>query len=338
MGGSQLTAVAFALVCAAGLGLLAGAQPPDQPGAGKVVLVVHGGSGVLPRKELTPALERQYLADLEEALRAGHDALQRKGGTCLDGVEAAIKVLEDSPRFNAGKGAVFTGEGRNELDASIMEGKEKRAGAVAAVTRVKNPIAAARAVMEKTRHVLLVGPGADRFAAEAGLEMVDPSYFKTERRWQEWKEAVRREGQKPKGKAPPPKQPGGTVGAVALDRHGNLAAGTSTGGLTNRLPGRVGDSPIIGAGTYCDNAACGVSCTGHGELFIRHAVAHEVVALMRHKELSLQDATAEALRRLPADAGGLIALDRRGNVAMPFNTDGMYRGYIRDRKTHVMIR
>jgi beta-aspartyl-peptidase (threonine type) len=302
------------------------------------VLVIHGGSGVLSRKEMTPELQKQYRADLEKALRAGRQALEKKGGTCLDAVEAAIKVLEDSPRFNAGKGAVFTSEGRNELDASIMEGKEKRAGAVAAVTRAKNPIAAARAVMERTRHVLLVGPGADRFVARAGLETVDPSYFKTEERWREWKEAVRREGQKQKGKGPAPKRPGGTVGAVALDRRGNLAAGTSTGGLMNRLPGRVGDSPIIGAGTYCDNVACGVSCTGYGELFIREAVAHEVVALIRYRKLSVREAAAEVLRRLPEDSGGLIALDRRGNVATPFNTEGMYRGQItRDGKTHVAI-
>jgi beta-aspartyl-peptidase (threonine type) len=331
-----LTAVASALVSAAGLGLLAGAQAPGQPQAApKVVLVIHGGSGVVPKKEMTHALKTQYEADLKEALKAGYKAL--KDGTCLDAVEAAIKVLEDSPRFNAGKGAVFTSEGRNELDASLMEGKEKRAGAVAAVTRVKNPIVAARAVMERTEHVLLVGPGADRFAAEAGLEMVNPRYFMTEERWREWKEAVREE-QKRKGKGQAPKRPGGTVGAVALDRSGNLAAGTSTGGLTNRLPGRVGDSPIIGAGTYCDNAACGVSCTGHGELFIRHAVAHEVVALMRYKKLPVQKAAAKVLGRLPKDSGGLIALDRNGTVAMPFNTEGMYRGYItQDGKAQVKI-
>src|SRR5262249_37586173 len=261
---------------------------------------------------------------------------------CLDAVEAAIKVMEDSPQFNAGKGAVFTHEGRNELDASIMEGAEKRAGAVAGLTRIKNPIAAARAVMEHSPHILLAGEGADRFAIGRKLEEVSPVYFWTPHRWKALQEALEQEGREARQRtssstAPrpavgaAPDRPFGTVGAVALDRHGNLAAGTSTGGMTNKRGGPVGDSPLIGAGTYADNATCAVSATGHGEIFIRFAVAHEISALMKYGKRTVQEAAREVLKGLPQEeggVGGVIALDAAGNAAMEFDTEGMYRGSI----------
>ncbi|HEX3870490.1 MAG TPA: isoaspartyl peptidase/L-asparaginase, partial [Pirellulales bacterium] len=266
-----------------------------------VVLAVHGGIGV-EREHMTPELEAKLRPALENALRAGHAALQKPNATGLDGVEAAIRALEDSPLFNAGRGAVFTHEGRNELDASIMEGKTRRAGAVASVTIVKNPITAARAVMEKSNHVLLIGRGAEVFATREGLEIVDPSYFWTEPRWDDIKKRWGHEGS-PKGDSSQyvnpmlPKHEFGTVGAVALDAEGNLAAGTSTGGMTNKAFGRVGDSPIIGAGTYADNEGAAVSCTGHGEFFIRWAVAHEVNALMKYGRMAVDEATRDVINR-----------------------------------------
>jgi beta-aspartyl-peptidase (threonine type) len=322
-----------------------GLGDPAPAAVSGVVLAIHGGAGVRPRKEMTPELEKQYRAALEQALREGYKALRKEDGDSLDAVEAAVRVQEDSPLFNAGKGAVFTHEGRNELDAAVMEGKDKKAGAVAGVTRLKNPISAARKVLT-SEHVLLVGPGADRFAIARGAEEVNPVYFWTEHRWQQLQKALEEEKKQPggdKGVRGPvtADRHFGTVGAVAVDGKGNLAAGTSTGGLTNKRAGRVGDSPIIGAGTYADNAACAVSATGHGEVFIRYAVAHEVVALMKYKKLSVGEAAAEALRQMPEEeggVGGLIALDARGNLAMPFNTEGMYRGYVTaDGKIHVLI-
>lgn len=320
--------------------LVAAASRADEPrSAVRPVLVIHGGAGVKPEK-LSAEREKQCRAGLEEALRAGYEILDR-GGTSLDAVEAAVRVLEDSPYFNAGKGAVFTRDGRNELDAAIMDGKDRRAGAVAGVSRIKNPISAARAVMEKSKHVLLVGEGADRFAAEAGLEMVSPVYFWTPYRWKELEEELHKESKSEKHGALSPPGDGhfGTVGAVALDRHGNLAAATSTGGMTAKRPGRIGDSPVIGAGTYADDL-CAVSGTGHGEVFIRFAVAHDLAARMRYKGESLREAADEVLRQLPEEkdgAGGLIALDRAGNYAMPFNTKGMFRGYITDGAPHVAV-
>jgi beta-aspartyl-peptidase (threonine type) len=327
---------------------VAAAKPDDarKAPAPRAVLVIHGGAGVLPRKEMTAELEKKYRQDLEQALKAGHKALQRKGGTSLDAVVAAIKVLEDSPRFNAARGAVFNHDGRNELDASIMEGKGKRAGAVAGVSCIKNPILAARAVMEKSRHVLLAGRGADLFATKQGLEVVDPSYYWTKERWLELKEALREEeeAKKKHGRRTDWKsvlQKFGTVGAVALDRQGNLAAGTSTGGLTNKRYNRIGDSPVIGAGTYAENEGCAVSCTGHGEVFIRYAVAHDVVARMKYRKATVQEAAREVIRGLPREpggVGGLIALDARGNLAMAYDTEGMYRGYVTtDGKVRVLI-
>jgi beta-aspartyl-peptidase (threonine type) len=304
----------------------------------KVVLVIHGGAGVMSRSDMTAEQEGRYRKELERALRAGHEAMRRTGQG-LDAVETAIKVLEDSPLFNAGKGAVFTHEGRNELDASIMEGREKRAGAVAGLTRFKNPIAAARAVMEHSPHVLLIGDGADRFALDQKLEEVNPVYFWTPERWKALQEALEKEGRdsrKPTsrsggGAGAAPDRPFGTVGAVALDRHGNLSAGTSTGGMTNKRHGRVGDSPIIGAGTYADNATCAVSATGHGEVFIRYTVAHEISVLMKYGKRTVQEAARAVLRQLPREeggVGGVIALDANGNAALEFDTEGMFRGTI----------
>ena len=299
--------------------------------------VIHGGAGTIERGRMTPERERAYREKLTEALLAGYEVL-KKGGGSLDAVVAAITLLEDSPLFNAGKGAVFTNAGTNELDTSIMDGRTLKAGAAAGLKRVKNPILLARLVMEQSPHVMMVGEGAEAFAAQKGLELVDPKYFYTEERWQQLQKV--KEAEK---SPPPPKQSKlekelrafddhkfGTVGAVALDRAGNIGAGTSTGGMTNKRFGRVGDSPIIGAGTYADNETCGVSCTGDGEYFIRASVAHEVTARMRLAGEPVERAAAAALAKAEklGGTGGLIALDRRGNFTTPFNTSGMYRGVV----------
>lgn len=296
-----------------------------------VVLAVHGGTG-MEKALVTPELHAALRADLKKALQAGYAALQEKQATSLDGVVAAIRVLEDSPLFNAGKGAVFTRDGKNELDASLMEGATKRAGAVAGVTNVKNPIVAARAVMEKSPHVLLMGKGAEAFAQEKGLEIVDPGYFWTERRWADLQKALAEE-QKKEGH--------GTVGAVAVDASGNLAAGTSTGGMTKKRSGRVGDSPIIGAGTYADNGGCAISATGHGEYFIRYSVAHDINALKAYKGLDVSAAANEVIHeklRPAGGEGGVIVLDAKGRLAMSYNSEGLYRGYVtRDGKIVVHL-
>jgi beta-aspartyl-peptidase (threonine type) len=311
--------------------------------------VIHGGAGTLTRTELTPELEKEYRARLSEALMAGYNIL-KNNGTSLDAVETAIKILEDSPLFNAGKGAVFTADGTNELDASIMEGKTLKAGAVAGVKHIKNPISLARMVMERSPHVLLAGDGAETFAKQQGVEMMPPEYFRTERRWNDLQRA--KEAEK-KAAAPPapgkvsdrlgpelaPHDPRsedvnrfGTVGAVALDKFGNLAAGTSTGGKTNKRAGRIGDSPIIGAGTYANNGTCAISATGDGEYFIRWAVAHDISALMAYQARSIEDAARlvimEKLKKAGGE-GGIIGIDRLGNMTLTFNSSGMYRGYIR---------
>jgi beta-aspartyl-peptidase (threonine type) len=315
--------------------------PGQDAKAPRTMLVIHGGAGTITRASMTPETEKAYRQAMEEALRAGNAVLAR-GGTSLDAVEATIHVMEDSPLFNAGKGAVFTHEGRNELDASIMDGKNKRAGAVAGVTIIRNPISAARAVMEKSPHVMMAGRGAELFATKMGLEIVDPSYFWTERRWKALQqELLQEQQQKPRSdlQTSEPKK-FGTVGAVALDQSGNLAAGTSTGGLTNKQYGRVGDSPIIGAGTYADNESCAVSATGNGEYFIRWTVAYDIAALMKYRGMSVADAANEVInKKLPPEGeGGVIALDRKGNFAMPFNSQGMYRGWIGpDGVPHVLI-
>ncbi len=284
-------------------------------------LVIHGGAGTITRGSLSPELESAYRAKLTAALQAGYAVLST-GGTALLAVEQALVVLEDSPLFNAGRGAVFTRAGTNELDASIMDGATLQAGAVAAVQGVKNPIRLARLVMDATPHVLLGGDGAEQFAREQGLPMMPAEYFFTQRRW----DAL----QKAQGRGEPAREQG-TVGAVALDQGGNLAAGTSTGGLTNKRPGRIGDSPIIGAGTYADNQTCAVSGTGQGEYFIRAVVAHDIGALMAYQGLTVVEAAREVvMEKLVAlgGTGGVIALDREGHIAMPFNTAGMYRGYV----------
>jgi L-asparaginase / beta-aspartyl-peptidase len=303
-----------------------------------VVLAIHGGTAG-NRQDLSEKREKAVRRDMQRAMEAGYAELKKPGGTALDAVEAAIRVLEDSPEFNAGKGAIFTHEGQNELDASIMDGKTGGAGAVAAVTVIKNPISAARAVMEKTKHVLLVGRGADVFAAKAGLETVEPGYFWTERRWKqiqkEWeKEAKGRAGNDGKTSATANRAasgPWGTVGAVALDAGGNLAAGTSTGGIPNKMYGRVGDSPIVGAGNYAENGVCAVSGTGQGEYFIRQVVAHDIAALMKYKNLPVETAAAEVilgkLKKTGGD-GGVIALDAKGHFTAPYNTPGLFRGYV----------
>ncbi|ARA92056.1 beta-aspartyl-peptidase [Rhodothermaceae bacterium RA] len=303
-----------------------------------ITLVVHGGAGTILRENMTPELEAAYRAALAEALRVGYAVLS-EGGRSLDAVEATLRVLEDSPLFNAGRGAVFTNDGIVELDASIMDGATRGAGAVAGVRHVRHPITLARRVMEASSHVMLVGDGAEVFAREQGLEMVPNTYFHTERRRQQL-EAAQQGGSAtgalhapavPAGDAMETVHKFGTVGAVALDRQGNLAAGTSTGGMTNKRWGRVGDSPIIGAGTYADNATCAVSATGHGEYFIRGVVAHDIAALMAYGGRSLQEAADHViLEKLGAagGTGGVIALDREGHVAMPFNTPGMYRGVV----------
>jgi Asparaginase len=307
----------------------------------KFVLVIHGGAGTILKSQMTPEKETAYTMALQQALRKGYDTLAH-GGSALDAVEMTIRFMEDSPLFNAGKGAVFTNEGKNELDAAIMNGKTLAAGSVASVTTIRNPVSAARAVMEKSNHVMLVSKGAEEFAAGQGLEIVDPSYFFTEKAWQNLlkaKEAdsLKINNEKKKGSnalAAPVNydQKYGTVGAVALDRYGNLAAATSTGGISNKKYGRVGDSPIIGAGTYANNATCAISCTGTGEYFIRLVMAKSVSDLMEYKNYSIEKAANEMImKRLPAlgGDGGLIALDKNGNIAMPFNTAGMYRGFIK---------
>ena len=313
-----------------------------QISAQKAMLVIHGGAGTITRASMSGDLEKQYREALEQSLRLGH-AVLAKGGSSMDAVEASIRFMEDSPLFNAGKGAVFTHDGRNELDAAVMDGKTKKAGSIAGVTIIRNPITAARAVMEKSEHVMMVGRGAELFATKMGLEIVDPSYFWTERRWKALQQKLlEEEGQKPKAElAFPDEKKFGTVGAVAVDRSGNLAAGTSTGGMTNKKFGRVGDAPIIGAGTYADNESVAVSATGHGEFFIRWTVAYDIAALVKYRGMTVQQASDEVIHKKLAPVkgeGGVIVLDAKGNFAMPFNSEGMYRGWIgADGVPHVEI-
>ena len=291
-------------------------------------LAIHGGAGTITRENLTPELEAAYRTKLTEALKAGENVLKR-GGKALDAITAAIMVMEDSPLFNAGKGAVYTAEGRNELDASIMDGRTLNAGAISSVTRVKNPILLARAVMESSPHVMMSGSGAEQFALEQDMDFVSPLYFHTDRRFNDILKI--QGGRKGASLSDPKVFKYGTVGAVALDKDGNLAAGTSTGGTTNKLYGRVGDSPIIGAGTYASNRSCAVSATGHGEFFIRATVARDVCALMEYGGKSLAEAADTVVKDILVDMGGdggIIAMDPDGNITMPFNTEGMYRGSV----------
>jgi beta-aspartyl-peptidase (threonine type) len=348
------------------------------PDPSRITLVIHGGAGTITRANMTPEKEQAYNAALDQALQAGYAVLKR-GGTSMDAVEASVRVMEDSPLFNAGKGAVFTHEGRNEMDAAIMNGQNLAAGAVAGVTVVRNPIAAARAVMEKSEHVMMTGPGAEQFAREKGLTIVEPAYFFTQARYDQLQKALaedraagtpdqlnaptkaapaaapakvkmKTKAGKPTSAVTDPAQDArliftegkkyGTVGAVALDQYGNLAAATSTGGMTNKRYGRVGDAPIIGCGTYADNQSCAVSCTGWGEYFIRATVARDVAARVEFQQQPVAQAaqaTIDKVAKLGGD-GGLIALDRQGNLAMPFNSEGMYRGFIKaDGKSQIQI-
>lgn len=322
-------------------------KTPHGPQKERVAFIIHGGAGVIPKAEMTAEMENQYRETLREAVLAGYAALQA-GKTSMDAVEIAIRILEDSPLFNAGKGAVFTNDGKNELDASVMDGKTLAAGSVAGLRRVKNPITLARAVMEKSPHVMMIGEGAEKFAAEQKIELVDPKYFWTRHRWDALQRILKEEGKKevpgPKSQVQSPK-PGvatrqtsrlpynkfGTVGAVALDKRGNLAAGTSTGGMTNKKYGRVGDAPIIGAGTYANNQTCGVSATGWGEYFIRLGVARDISAMMEYRAAPVHVAADTVIKKKLQSAGGdggVIAIDKFGNYGVSFNSEGMYRAYI----------
>lgn len=337
----------------------------------KYVLVMHGGAGTILKKNMTAEKEAAYRAAMTKALQTGYDAI-KAGKSSLDAVELAIHVLEDSPLFNAGKGAVFTHEGKNEMDAAIMDGKTLKAGAIAGVTVIRNPISAARAVMEKSEHVMMAGKGAEDFARQAGLTIVEPAYFYTEDRWKGLQQALKQDSVKAvldhnqksannslkangnyantvDNKATTadnntksnnekleklgtlnPDFKFGTVGAVALDQQGNLAAGTSTGGMTNKRFGRIGDAPIIGSGTYANNATAGISGTGWGEFYIRTVLAHDLSAMMEYQKLSVLEASKKVIEKMGklGGDGGLIAMDKEGHVAMEFNTAGMYRGTV----------
>jgi beta-aspartyl-peptidase (threonine type) len=326
----------------------------------RIALAVHGGAGTILRSAMTAELEREYRSGLETALKKGWQILEQ-GGSSLDAVEEAVCRLEDFELFNAGRGSVFTHEGKNEMDASIMDGRKLRGGAVAFVKNVKNPIKLARLVMERTDHVLLGGAGANQFALEMGVEMADDAYFYTQHRYEQLLKA-REEGvvqldhtadeqemieeaagslaaANTKSQIRNPK-PIGTVGAVACDSTGDLAAATSTGGMTNKKFGRIGDTPLIGSGTYADNATCAISCTGHGEFFMEGVTAYDVAARMKYQMVSLENAareTIESLTRIGGE-GGLIAVDGKGNITMPFNSEGMYRGCVSpDGETSVAI-
>ena len=299
-------------------------------------LVIHGGAGTILKENMSDSLENAYTLKLEEAIRVGHTIL-KNGGTAMEAVTKTINVMENSPLFNAGKGAVFTHEETNELDASVMDGATLNAGAVAGVTHIKNPIDLALEVMNNSPHVLLSGSGAQQFARERGFEMVDPSYFYTENRFQSLQKVKARTAEKKLSTVSNFEDPFikdskfGTVGCAALDKNGNLAAGTSTGGMTNKRWNRIGDAPIIGAGTYANNATCAVSSTGWGEYFIRAMVAHDISAMMEYKGVSLKDAAEEVIQKKVPDLGGnggIIAIDRNGNVTMEFNTAGMYRAHM----------
>lgn len=287
-------------------------------------MVIHGGAGVMDQKNMTAEQQQDYILVLKRVLTVG-DSVLANGGTSMDAVENAIVIMENSPLFNAGKGAVFTHDGTVELDASVMDGKTLKAGAIAAVRDIKNPIRVARAVMEKSEHVLLNGSGASQFAKEQGFQPVDNSYFYTEKRRKQLEELLKKEREAGVN------DKHGTVGCVALDKYGNIAAGTSTGGMTNKRWGRIGDSPIIGAGTYASNQTGGFSGTGHGEYYIRLGFTRDISAMMEYKNLSVQEACRAEIDKLTqlGGTGGVIGLDRNGNVAMEFNTSGMFRGYVK---------
>lgn len=328
-----------ALACS--LIMLSCSDKPATTDNSKYVMVIHGGAGTIEKKFMTPEKEKAYTAALTEALQHGYNLL-KEGKTSVEAVQAAINVMENSPLFNAGKGAVFTHDGKNELDASIMDGQTLKAGAVAGVTNIKNPINAAIAVMNRSEHVMMVGKGAEQFAAANGCDTVPQSYFFTQERWDQLQRTIKEEerGRAAYNDIDPRKteiyglsdkdKKFGTVGAVALDNKGNLAAGTSTGGMTNKRYGRVGDSPIIGAGTYCNNATAGISCTGWGEYYIREVAANRMSALIELKKLPVNEAAKQVIDEIGkmGGDGGIIGLDKSGKIAMEFNTSGMYRGTV----------
>jgi L-asparaginase / beta-aspartyl-peptidase len=311
---------------------------PPLDKADDCILAVHGGAGVISPEMMDSGRHAAYCEALEAALQVGYAVLKRDGASSLDAVVAAVCSLEDSPLFNAGKGAAFARDGRIELDAAVMDGATRKAGAVAGVTTVKNPIIAARLVMDRSKHVLIIGQAADDFARQHGAETVVPDYFRTESRWQLLQEELRKHAGAPDEHA---ESRFGTVGSVALDAGGNQAVGTSTGGTTGKLPGRLGDSPIIGSGTFADNASCAVSATGDGEYFIRAVAAHDIAALVEYKELTVAQASRIVIHdkiRHAGGEGGVIVLDRHGNLAMTYSSEGMYRGYVTSSgKMQVMI-
>lgn len=293
-----------------------------------IAIAIHGGAGTINKNLINPELQTAYETALSDALSAGYAVLE-KNGSSLDAVSAAVAALEDCPLFNAGKGAVFNHEGFHEMDASIMCGADRAAGAVASIKNVKNPILLARKIMEVSDHVFLAGDGAATFAKEQGFVFEEDAYFFDQFRYDQYQEALKSDVVQ-LDHAPSGDRKFSTVGAVALDSNGNLCAGTSTGGMTNKKFGRVGDTPIIGAGTYANNSTCAISCTGHGELFIRQVVAHQIHCLMEYKGLSLEDASEQVVMKDLVEIkgeGGLIAMDNKGNIALPFNSEGMYRGF-----------
>ncbi len=323
------------LVCLIIFSLSCGRQADELSERTEFGLVLHGGAGNITKKNMTVEKEKEYTEKLTDAIMAGYEILE-KGGSSLDAVQKTINILEDSPLFNAGKGAVFNHEGINEMDASIMDGNTLNSGAVAGVRHIKNPINLARLVMDSSRHVMMTGEGAEAFAVEKGMELVDESYFFTQKRWDYLQKVLEREKKKTTDSSQSninnhSSEKYGTVGVAALDKNGNLAAGTSTGGLTNKRYGRVGDSPIIGAGTYANNKTCAVSATGIGEYFIRGVVTYDISALMEYEKLPIQDAADKVIHdkliKLGGD-GGVIGIDKKGNVMMSFNTERMFRGYI----------
>jgi L-asparaginase / beta-aspartyl-peptidase len=305
----------------------------------KIALAIHGGAGIITREQMSATREKAYREALENALQRGH-AILATGGTALDAVEMAVRQLEDSPLFNAGRGSVFNADGQHEMDASLMCGRTLRAGAVACVHNVKNPVTLARRIMDRSQHVLISGPGAFEFAHKHKIELEDDLYFFDEYRYDQWKR-TRGTDDVALDHSGGDERKFGTVGAVALDSHGDLAAATSTGGMTNKKWQRIGDSPLIGAGTYANNQACAISCTGHGESFIKAVAAHDVYALMNYKGLSLKEAMRVVVHdKLPAldGDGGMIAVDRDGNIALDFNCEGMYRGWMKgDGTCHTAI-
>jgi len=333
----MINKILLLIVIAIGSFINSSAQETDH----RIAIIIHGGAGTILKSNLSPEMEQRYRDTITLALMAGYNVL-RNHGSSLDAVEAAINVMEDSPLFNAGKGAVFTHEGTNELDASIMNGKTLSAGAVAAVKHIKNPISLARMVMERSKHVMLTGDGAEAFAQQQGMQLVPQSYFYTERRWQELQRAKAEErNDSLKNSVPKDSmiEKHGTVGCVALDLNGNLAAGTSTGGLTNKRFGRIGDSPIIGAGTYADNRSCAASATGDGEYFIRVGVTRDVAAMVEYGRMNLQQAADSAMAKVNAlgGTGGVVVLNTKGQMAISFNTEGMYRAYIDENGKPVVL-